>query len=434
MICKVEKTIEKYGLLSGVRTVCVGVSGGADSMCLLDILSSLKDKYGIILKVVHLNHNLRGDEAKRDENFVRDYCKKNGIELSVFSEDIASLAKKMKIGEEECGRAVRYRCFEIMNCDAVAVAHTLSDSIETLLFNLARGTALKGLCGIPAKREPNIIRPLIECTRKEIEDYCVKRNISYITDSSNLSDAYMRNHIRHNLVPSVRLINEAYENNIARCVYSLSEDEDYLSSEAEKLIKLSETGKGYNNTVLKNAHSAVRKRALAAILKDRMNKSVENKHIELFNEIVMQSHGKFEIATDLYISVKGDIISFHSAEKSDLTWKSAFENNKAVTPYGDYYISSADKRSENAIDSDKIKGELFLSSRLSGDNFTFKKRGVTKSLKKLFNEMKIPSEKRNRIPVLHDDEKVVWIENIGVNKFYEPDENSRNIIIIKREG
>ncbi len=434
MICKVEKTIEKYGLLSNVRTVCVGVSGGADSMCILDILSSLKDKYGIILKVVHVNHNLRGDEAKRDEDFVRTYCEKNGVELTVFSEDIASTAKQMKIGEEECGRIVRYLCFEKMNCDAIAVAHTLSDSIETLFFNLARGTALKGLCGIPAKREPNIIRPLIECTRIEIEDYCDTHNVPYIVDSSNLSDDYMRNHIRHNLIPNIQYINEAFEKNIARCVNSLSEDEDFLSSQANKLVELSRTQNGYNNTVLKNAHSAVRKRALAYILKDKMNKSVENKHIELFNEIVMQSCGKLEVAADLYISVKGDIIFFHGAEKTDFVWKSVFENNKAVTPYGDYYISSADLNCENAIDSEKITGELVLSSRQSGDNFTFKQRGITKSLKKLFNEMKIPPEKRNAIPVLHDGEKVVWIENIGVNEFYKPDQNSKNIIIIKREG
>lgn len=434
MICKVKNTIEKYGLLSCVKTVAVGVSGGADSMCLLNILSLLKDEYGIILRAVHLNHNLRGEEAVRDENFVRDYCKKNGIELKVFSEDISLLSKQMGTGEEECGRIVRYRCFDEMNCDAVATAHSLSDSIETVFFNLARGTGLKGLCGIPAKREPNIIRPLIECTRKEIEEYCLKNGVPYITDSSNLSDDYVRNRIRHSLLPSVSEINEGYEKNIARCVCSLSQDEDYLSMESRKLLSESETAGGYKNSVLKNAHPAIRKRALSLILKSRMPKSVENKHIELLDEIVSKAEGKIEIGTYLYISVKDDIISFHEAKKVASPWKSDFCSDLAETPYGAYRICEADKNCENAIDKDKLMGKIYLSSRIEGDSFTFKKRAVTKTLKKLFNEMKIPSEKRNAVPVLHDGENVVWIEGIGVNAFYIPDENSKNIIIIKREG
>ncbi|MBQ8502799.1 MAG: tRNA lysidine(34) synthetase TilS [Clostridia bacterium] len=434
MICKVKRTIEKYDLLSQVKTVAVGVSGGADSMCLLSILGSLKEEYGIIIKAVHLNHNLRGEEAKRDESFVREYCALHGIELAVFSEDIAALSKKTGMGEEECGRMIRYRVFGEMNCDAVATAHSLSDSIETLLFNLSRGTALKGLCGIPAKREPNIIRPLIECTRKEIEDYCEKNHVPYITDSSNLSDDYMRNHIRHNLIPDISKINEGYENNIARCISSLSEDDDFLTRESEKLLKESKTDEGYKPSVLKKAHPAVRKRALAHILKSNMNKSTENRHVELFNEIVMKSGGKIEIGTDLYISVKGDIIFFQQRCEADGKWISEFIGDRTETPYGVYRLCSSDKKEANAIDADKLHDKLYLSSRMQGDSFTFRKRGMTKSLKKLFNEMKIPQENRNRIPVLHDGQNVVWVENVGVNAFYTPDEKTKNIIIIKREG
>ena len=171
MICKVRNTIEKYGLLNDVSTLAVGVSGGADSMCLLEILSKLKQEYDIIIKAVHINHNIRGDEALRDQKMVEDYCQKLGIDCRVYSVDVPALAKEMGIGEEECGRLKRYECFDNVGCDAVATAHTLSDSIETMMFNLIRGTGLRGLCGIPAKRD-NVIRPLIDCTRGEIEDYC----------------------------------------------------------------------------------------------------------------------------------------------------------------------------------------------------------------------------------------------------------------------
>ena len=129
MICKVRQTIERLGLLDGVKTLAVGVSGGADSMCLLEILSKLKLEYDIILKVVHINHNIRGDEALRDQKLVEAYCQKIGVECLVYSVDVPSLAKEMGIGEEECGRIKRYEAFNEAGCDAVATAHTLSDSI-----------------------------------------------------------------------------------------------------------------------------------------------------------------------------------------------------------------------------------------------------------------------------------------------------------------
>lgn len=433
MICKVKKTIEKYALLNNVKTVAVGVSGGADSMCLLSILSSLNEEYDIILKAVHINHNLRGEEAKRDEDFVKDYCNKNGISITVFSENVSELAEQSGIGEEECGRIVRYRDFAELGCDAVATAHSLSDSIETLLFNLSRGTALKGLCGIPAKREPNIIRPLVECSRSEIEEYCALNNVPYITDSTNLTDDYMRNHIRHNLIPDIARINERYESNIARCISSLIEDDDYLQSESAKLLIKCKTDNGYLCSELIDAHPALRKRVLALILKDAMSKSVETKHIELFNEAVLKNQGKIEINKHLYICVNDGIINICYPKKSADRWKSEFADGKAVTPYGNYYLCCSDIVSENAVDADKLSDDLFLSSRMEGDSFTLKKRGITKSLKKLFNELKIPADKRNTVAVLHNGESVVWIEGVGVNAPYIPDENTGDIIIIKKE-
>ncbi len=434
MICKVKNTIDKYGLFSCVKSIAVGVSGGADSMCLLNILSKLKDEYGIILKAVHINHNLRGDEALRDENFVRDYCRNNGIELEVFSVDIRTLAKDSSLSEEECGRKERYKCFESVGCDAVATAHTLSDSIETMLFNLARGTALKGLCGIPVKREPNIIRPLIECTRQEIEEYCAENAVPFITDSTNLTDDYTRNHIRHNLVPGLSVINKSYEKNILRCFSSLCEDAEYLYSETMKLVEACREAEGYNAQTLKNAPSALRKRAIAHILKEKMNKSIEGKHIDLISEAVMNSQGKVEIASDYYAEVNSGLLYFCSDSVLPTEWKSSFENGKAVTEKGTFSLVQCDINDIEAFDYDKIKSRLFISSRLPGDRFTFKSRGITKSLKKLFNELKIPVEERYSTAVLHDGENVVWIENIGVNSLYITDESTINAMKIIKEG
>lgn len=434
MICKVKNTIDESGLLTDVRTVAVGVSGGADSMCLLHILSSLKDDYGIILKAVHVNHNIRGAEAERDQEFVRDFCRSHEIEFHLFSENVPELAEATGTGLEECGRLVRYRCFDSLNCDAVAVAHSLSDSVETMLFNLARGTSLKGLCGIPVKREPNIIRPLIECTRNEIEEYCEKNEVPFITDSTNLSDCYMRNHIRHKLLPDFEKVNSAFLQNMSRCMASVSEDEAYLGQISSEVLNECRCDAGYKNSVIRNCHPSIRKRVLNLILKSVMKKAVEAKHIELLEEIVLSENGKLEIAKDLYFSVKDDMLYVHGYEKIAVLSKHTFVDGVAVTEKGNYLLVNSDEITENSFDYGRIQNEIFISSRLPGDRFTIKNRKVTKTLKKLFNELGVPCEKRESVPVLHDGENVVWVEGLGVNAQYIPDENTKNIVVIIKEG
>ena len=436
MICKVKRTVEKYGLIGeNIKSVAVGFSGGADSLCLLDILSKLKEDYGIILKAVHVNHNIRGDEALRDELFVRSYCNERGIELLVFGVDVPALAHERKISLEECGRQVRYECFEKAGCDVVAVAHTLSDSIETFLFNLARGTGAKGLSGISPKREPSVIRPLIECTRNEIEAYCEENSLKYVTDSTNLSDDYTRNHIRHNLVPAFEKINSDFVASFQRAMGSIREENSFVEGCAERLLDESSCERGWKLSALKSADVAVLKKSILFMLKDRMKKPPEAKHIDACFSLIKEGKGKIELSKDLYISADGDIIAFTCPKDNAPEWKSSFFNGVAETPYGEFSLIEGEKNSTSSFDADKVKlSELYLSSRHPGDCFTDKKRGVTKSLKKLFNEMKIPAEKRNTVAVLHNGESVVWIEDIGVNAIYIPDENTQKIFTVKKDG
>ncbi|MGN0447866.1 MAG: tRNA lysidine(34) synthetase TilS [Acutalibacteraceae bacterium] len=435
MICKVKSTVEKYSLLpENVKTVAVALSGGADSVCLLNILSILKDDYDIILKAVHVNHNIRGLEAKRDEDFVRNLCKNLGVELTVFSVDVPKLSKEQGLSLEQCGRNVRYECFDKVGCDAVAVAHTLSDSIETLIFNLARGTGKKGLCGITAKREPNIIRPLIECTRADVENFCNKNGLSYINDSTNASDDYTRNFIRHNLVPCFGKINGGFEKAFLRTMESLKAEDDFIETSAKELLSRSRNGEGYSAAVLSSSHEAVLKRSILMLLKQYMSKPPESKHIDLCFDIIKSGKGKIAIGKDLYISIVGDIIIFQKKTTSNKIDKVYFENNCAETSLGKFSLVKTDKITENTFDKDKIESEIYASSRLEGDSFTLSRRKVTKSLKKLFNELKIPQEIRESIAVIHDGNNVLWIDGIGVNLKYIPDKDSKNIIIIKKDG
>lgn len=436
MICKVRQTIERLGLLDGVKTLAVGVSGGADSMCLLEILSKLKLEYDIILKVVHINHNIRGDEALRDQKLVEAYCHKIGVECLVYSVDVPSLAKEIGIGEEECGRIKRYEAFNEAGCDAIATAHTLSDSIETMIFNLIRGTGVKGLCGIPAKRD-NIIRPLIECSRKEIEEYCAENDIPYITDSTNLTDDYTRNFIRHNIVSSFAEINPSYENAIGSAIEALRLENDFSERKKDEVLTSSKSASGYNASVLRKSDFAIRRRAISDILSANMKKDVEKRHIDLVDEAVMKNVGKVEISKDFYAVVSDNILSFENKVSDFPEWEADEKDGVFHTPVGCFYlkeVSSAEYNNINAVDADKIVGRLYMSSRKDGDRFYSKKRGNTKSLKKLFNEVEIPSYDRNKVAILRDDKNLIWIDGFGTDGKYLPDINAKKVLIIKKEG
>ncbi len=437
MICKVRNTIEKHRMLENIKSVAVGVSGGADSMCLLHLLSRLKDEYGIMLKAVHLNHGIRGQEALRDENVVRDYCEKNGIELLTFHKDIPYLAKQAGMGEEECGRVVRYECFKEASCDAVATAHTLSDSIETMIFNLLRGTGSKGLCGIPPVRLGNIIRPLIDCTREEIESYCEKHNIPYVTDSTNLTDDYKRNFIRHKIVPLFGEVNKNFTGNIASAMEILSSENNFIDEAAESLLSNAKCDKGYSAAILRDSHEAARKRAVAKLLSDKMSKSTERRHIDLTDSLIVEGKGQIELSKDLYICCENDIITFQHPKPLVSEWGCVLTEGKFITPYGVFSLAKgtrADIKSINAIDGDKLYGTLEMTNRRQGDSFYSKKRKNTKSLKKLFNEDKIPEEKRGELAVLRCGESLVWLENYGTDGRYIPGNETQNVLIIKKEG
>ncbi len=431
MICKVKDTIEKHGMLKGVNSVAVGLSGGADSMCLIDVLIRIKDEYGITLKAVHINHNIRGVEAERDAMHVKEYCDRMDIEFLLFNVDIPTLSKEMGISEEECGRTVRYDCFCKANCDVVATAHTLSDSVETVIFNLARGTGSKGLKGIPAKRSPNIIRPLIDCTRGEIEEYCEVNNIRYVTDSTNLTDNYKRNYIRHKIIPSLSEINVSAVKSIAKSAEILSEESDFIEQCAYDLLKKSACENGYRTVMFLTAHPAVRKRALRILLGEKMNKSVEQKHIHLSEEAIINKNGKVQLSEDLYISADSDIIHFCFNNACSDAWFAEVTDNCFSSPYFSYkLVQSTD---EYGIDMDKVKETLVASSRKDGDRIYLKKRRITKSLKKAFNEIKIPAAERNEYAVLRDGENIVWVEGLGTDGNYLPDEDSKNVFSIIKE-
>lgn len=233
---KVLKTIQKYKLIESGDKIVIAVSGGPDSMCLLDVLRKLKEKLKIEIVVAHVNHSIR-EEADSETLYIKDYCNKHDIEIYIKKENVIELAKIDKIGLEEEGRKVRYKFFdevlEKANANKIAIAHNMNDKAETVLMNIIRGSGSLGLKGIEPKRDEKYIRPLIEIQRNEIEEYCKKNKLDPKHDKSNDDNTYTRNRVRNVLIPFLK---ENFNPNIINGINKLSiimtEEQNYL----EKIV------------------------------------------------------------------------------------------------------------------------------------------------------------------------------------------------------
>ncbi len=442
MTCKVLNTIRKYQMLDGVSTLCVGVSGGADSVALLHLLLSIQEQFGFSVRVVHVNHHLRCEESDRDAAFVQKLCDDSQIPCTVKDFDVAQIAKERKQSVELCGRELRYQAFRSLGCDAIAVAHTLSDSIETAMFHLARGTSLKGASGIPPKNE-DIIRPLIECTRTEIEEYIRKNDIPYITDSTNLTDDYARNYIRHNVIPPLSERFQAFESCFSRFMNNAALAQDYLEQSAKELKDSADTDKGFALDALQAAHPAVLQCFLRELLANAMSKPVEEDHIVLCLSAVQSGSGKVQIGADLYFEIRqGYALITQSFELFDWTVEVEEIGAPVQTPYGTYrvHVCKADERQKTDrrhwIDPNNAHSPLVLRSRLPGHVFHSQVRKQSKLLKKLFNEMKLPPDARCSTALLacnNDAKSVIWVENVGADAAFQADKTTDPVWIICKE-
>ena len=238
MLTKVINNIEKYHMLQQGDHIIVGISGGADSVSLVHILHSLKDKYNLSVTAVHVNHCLRGLDADKDENYVISFCNSLSIPVKVYRKDIASIAEKTGATLEEAGRSIRYQAFydtlREVKANKIAVAHNMNDNAETVLMRLCRGTGIKGLGGINPARD-NINRPLINTTRCEIESYCKEHNLSFQTDYTNNIDIYTRNKIRLHLIPWLQQnLNRSIVQTLYKTSELMREEDNYLDKLARQ--------------------------------------------------------------------------------------------------------------------------------------------------------------------------------------------------------
>ncbi len=417
--------IKKYNMLENCDRIVVGLSGGADSVCLLSVLNSLKAEYGFSLVAAHINHGIRGAEAQRDEESCKRLCESLNVPLEILHADIPTLSKQQGIGEEECGRIVRYDFFRSLAGERgkIATAHNLNDNAETLLLNLVRGAGSKGACGIPPVRD-NIIRPLIETDRESIEKYCEENELQYVTDSTNLECEYSRNKIRIKVLPTLCEINQNAVGALSGFASRMREQEAFLESVVNEKYALC-----VKNSVLYEAEFSaldifLKKRIAGRFLSELSHGEVESKHIDDFLRFV--GSGKVLITASATEIVSRDGKIFKKPEQAEqFSVDFSLDDKKVNLPFCEISVEKYDTKDlqnlnkdmlDNLIDCDKISNTLILRSRKDGDKFTFSKRRITKTVKKLFNEDKIPPEVRNRMIILDSDGEVAWLRGYGTNK------------------
>lgn len=417
---KVLKTVEKYNMLSKGDRVLIGVSGGADSIALLEFFVSVKEKYDLDICVAHIEHGIRGEDSINDAEFVENYCKKLGVKFYLKTIDAPNLAKKAKMGVEEYSRMARYDFFNTIECDKIATAHNLTDNIETLLFRLARGTGLKGACSIPAVRG-KIIRPFIEVSSSEIRKWCNDNNIPYRVDCTNSDSAYSRNLIRLEILPLFEKLNANYQDNIDDFISDVNEDysfiDNYVKSIYPKIVKDNEI----DLPKLNELDLPIKKRILIMFFNEN-GYSLNRIHLQSVIDITLKS-GKSQIKENVFaISAKGKI---RLAKFNDLNKKDKFVTK--ILNIDEF----KDKNIDFYCDCDKIVGNITIRARQAGDRIKPAGRNVSKTLKKLFNESAYPIEKRDKNIVVCDDFGIVGVIGLCADERVKVDCNTAKILTIK---
>lgn len=446
MINIVRETIIRHSMLQKGDSVAVGLSGGADSVSLLSALLELSEELELTIRAVHINHGIRGDAADRDEQFCRQLCEKLCVKLDCFTLDIPFLAAQRGIGLEQCGRECRYEHFDLIarehDCK-IATAHTLSDSAETVLFNLARGSGIAGVCGIPPVRG-NVIRPLIGVTRAQVEEYCTCHGLDYVTDETNADTAYSRNLIRCQVIPALERVNPAMHRAVDRFTLCAREDSQFLDSlAAEELSKAQVTG-GWNAGHITVLPPSLRRRAVILIAATR-GIVPEFTQVELCLECIDRGSGAVVLRPGVRFSVNKGTIILDGREKPSAAaeqWSVPVSLPETTLPDGrkvvftqiDLNVTDATRKNhkmlfKSALSCDIIKSNTSIRNRREGDRFAPVGRGVTKQLKKLLCDEGVPVERRGNLTIIASETGILWVEGFGASELGRP-RPEENIVLV----
>ncbi len=445
LVNKVEKTIEKHQMIQRGDRIVVGVSGGADSICLLDILYRLKPVYDIVLTVVHVNHGLRGIEAKKDAAYVHQFCQIRQIPIYLKSVDVEKVAKQKKISQEAAGRLVRYESFfdvaKKTTSLKIAVAHHINDQAETILMRFMRGSGLKGLGGIEPVRKDGVIRPLIEVKREEIEDYCAYYGLEPQTDQTNFEPIYTRNKVRLQLMPQIiQEYNAAFVSSVAAIGEMMRCDNDFIESYTDKIVqkhfKADKKKITFRVDVLLKQHQAIRTRLVRkAVQRVKGNMyDLSYKHVKAVLEMATKRHTGLSI--DLPGGIRSEIVyteicfyPMDSQNREDFCQALPIGEKVYIKACSGYFlVRIVDKKGLahinlgkfiKAFDYNVINEVLYIRNRLPGDKITPLGMKGTKKIKDLLIDLKVPRSKRDSIPLVTNEKDILWLVGYQINEKYK---------------
>ena len=455
--------LEQHHMIDPHDHIVLGVSGGADSVCLFFVLLEYAKRIPLRLSVVHVNHNLRPD-ALEDARYVEELCRENDIPFYLTEADVKGYAFEEKCSEEDAGRRIRYEAFrraaETSGGNKIAVAHNCNDRAETMLFHLFRGSGLKGLCGILPMRQ-GIIRPLLCLERDEIESYLTERGIVWRTDSTNGSDEYARNRIRHNILPYVeRELVQGCVGHMAQTADILIETERYMQLQTQaakaECVKARENGFDISAKLFNAYHPAIQKRLLQmlAVELSPTGKDILSVHIR---ELISLFETERNRSVDLPMGIRGvrsyenvrlekrqecerESIHFFISREDlidektislDLGKQGILEFSVFLKPQ---YEEVPQNQCTKWFNYDKIKESLSIRTRESGDFLSIAdgKGGIVhKSVKDHMIAQKILREDRDNIPLLAEGRHVLWVIGGRISEYYKVDEKTERILQVQ---
>ena len=416
--------------------IAVALSGGSDSMALLNYMLSLSEKFGFSVIALNVEHGIRGESSIRDTEFVKDYCHKHNIELLTYSVDSLKKADQEKLSLEQAARFLRYECFfDAINskkCTKVATAHHLDDNAESVLFNLFRGTGIKGATGIERNFDGKIIRPFLSVKKEDIKDYVIKNNIPYVTDDTNFCCDYTRNALRLKVIPEIKKLFPKMQDGLLRFAEILKDDNDFLEIESQKILTLSSN----KAEITIPCHRALFSRATISALKSLgVKKDYEKVHVDdAYSLISKQNGSSINLPLGITAIREYDKIVFYKKSDQDFAvipfsiGKFSFgESNLEIS-----VATNPDLKSGFYLDLDKIPTDAVIRTRKDGDVFT-KFGGGTKSLGDYLTDKKIPLKERESLALVASKNDVLAIFGVAISNTVKIDDNTKNIIqLIKK--
>lgn len=442
---KFKNFIEENNLIEKGDSIVSAVSGGSDSVFMLEMLLAIKDDYDLKIIVSHVNHGLRGAEAQRDEDFVKKLAEKNGLIYEVEHIDMAGYAKEHSLTCEEAGRKLRYLFFEEIKdkykADKVAIAHNENDVAETIFLNIFRGTGLDGLESIPLRRD-FYIRPILCFEKSEILDFLKENNIHYVDDSTNFTNDYKRNMIRNEIIPFIKKnFNENIVSSMSRLASIAKENnlylEDIINDKYINIVKSNTIDiEGFNELNHYEKTLVLRK-----FLRENLNylNNISKDNIEdMINLISLDSGKKYDIDGKHYLVNDFDKTIFKKLDINELSEEISldFKLDKVYNIYGSKFkfVLSDKILSKKYLDYDLLTGKLSLRNRRSGDRINpFGMKG-SKKIKDYFVDKKVSSDDRSKVLFLMNGDEIAYVVGYDIADKYKASSKTKNYLNVIMEG